>query len=186
MGIFATPPTATEGAHIPKPRPLRGVTSAGKEILYLSSKESIGSSNEELSSWSEIYAGVLRDLGKDPEEKKAKKFATKKKAAPKKKVIVKAGATSKKIGGGHATAEIPQKCTLRFRQSNLEDYVVASDSLEDLLHIGEKPKSSAAATLKSSWSAGSRAPDSGATPSSIHEEEEEEIEEEAAKLVARK
>ncbi|KAJ0538458.1 hypothetical protein HanRHA438_Chr08g0344461 [Helianthus annuus] len=31
--VFATPPTATEGARLPKPRPLRGVTSAGKEIF---------------------------------------------------------------------------------------------------------------------------------------------------------
>ncbi|KAJ0716374.1 hypothetical protein HanPI659440_Chr13g0511941 [Helianthus annuus] len=41
-GAFANPPTATEGAQLPKPRPLQGVTSAGKEILYLSSEESVG------------------------------------------------------------------------------------------------------------------------------------------------
>ncbi|KAF5754439.1 hypothetical protein HanXRQr2_Chr17g0791201 [Helianthus annuus] len=69
-GVFANPPTATEGAHLPNPRPLRAVTSAGKEILYLSREESVGSSNGELSSWSNIFAGVLRDLGIDPEEKK--------------------------------------------------------------------------------------------------------------------
>ncbi|KAJ0883708.1 hypothetical protein HanPSC8_Chr10g0424801 [Helianthus annuus] len=50
-GSFASAPTAIEGVHLPKPRPLRGVTSAGKEILYLSGEESVGSSNEELSSW---------------------------------------------------------------------------------------------------------------------------------------
>ncbi|KAF5790154.1 hypothetical protein HanXRQr2_Chr09g0379761 [Helianthus annuus] len=184
-GIFATPPMVTDGAHLPKPRPLRGVTSAGKKILYPSSEESVGSSNDELSSWSKIFAGVLRDLGIDPEEKKTKKVATKK-AASKKKVTVEAGATSKKAGGGRATVEIPEKGTLRFRQSNLEDYIVASDSLEGLFHICEKPKSSATAS-KSSGSAGSRAPESGATPSSIlEEEEEEEVEEEAAKLMARK
>ncbi|KAJ0667384.1 hypothetical protein HanPI659440_Chr17g0677231 [Helianthus annuus] len=38
---FADPPTATEGAHIPNPRPLRALTSAGKEIVYLSSEESV-------------------------------------------------------------------------------------------------------------------------------------------------
>ncbi|KAJ0561286.1 hypothetical protein HanHA300_Chr06g0221181 [Helianthus annuus] len=65
--IFAALSTATEGAHLPKPRPLRGVTSTGKQILYLSSENSIGSSNEELSSWSKIFAGVLHDLGIDPE-----------------------------------------------------------------------------------------------------------------------
>ncbi|KAM0035609.1 hypothetical protein Hdeb2414_s0015g00448371 [Helianthus debilis subsp. tardiflorus] len=107
----------------------------------------------------------------------------KKKAATKKKVTGEAGATSKKAGGGRATAEIPQKGTLRFRQNNLEDYVVANDSLEGLSHIGEKVKSNAAAS-KSWRSAGSRAPESDATPSSIHEEDEEE--EEAPKLVARK
>ncbi|KAJ0432369.1 hypothetical protein HanIR_Chr17g0858411 [Helianthus annuus] len=53
-GIFANPPTATEGAQLPKPRPLRGVTSAGKEILYLSSEESVGSLHEKLSSWSNM------------------------------------------------------------------------------------------------------------------------------------
>ncbi|KAJ0668772.1 hypothetical protein HanPI659440_Chr17g0693381 [Helianthus annuus] len=71
-GAFANPPTATEGAHLPNPRPLRAVTSAGKEILYLSSEESIGSSNGELSYWSNIFAGVLCDLGIDLEEKKKK------------------------------------------------------------------------------------------------------------------
>ncbi|KAJ0702794.1 hypothetical protein HanPI659440_Chr14g0543701 [Helianthus annuus] len=70
--VFAAPLTVTEGARIPKPRPLRGVTSAGKEIVYLSNEESVGSSNQELSSWSDIFAGVLRDLGIDPEEKKTK------------------------------------------------------------------------------------------------------------------
>ncbi|MFS7963162.1 hypothetical protein Hanom_Chr08g00734871 [Helianthus anomalus] len=39
-GAFANPPTATGGAQLPKPRPLRGVTSTDKEILYLSSEES--------------------------------------------------------------------------------------------------------------------------------------------------
>ncbi|KAF5781849.1 hypothetical protein HanRHA438_Chr11g0501471 [Helianthus annuus] len=180
-GIFASPPFATEGAHLPRPRPLRGVTSAGKEIIYLSSEESVGSSNEELSSWSKIFAGVLRDLGIDPEEKKTKKVATKK-SAPKKKVNVEAGATSKQSRG----ADISQKGTLRFRQSNLEDYIVASDSLEDLSRVGKKSKSSVAAASKSSGSAGSRATESGATPSSLHEEEEEEVEEEGVQLVVRK
>ncbi|MFS7948796.1 hypothetical protein Hanom_Chr06g00564051 [Helianthus anomalus] len=71
----------------------------------------------------------------------------------KKKVTVDAGATSKKAGGGRTTTEIPKKGTLRFHQSNLEDYVVASDSLEGLLDIGEKPQGSAAAASKSAGSA---------------------------------
>ncbi|KAJ0943585.1 hypothetical protein HanPSC8_Chr03g0106471 [Helianthus annuus] len=41
-GSFANPPTATECAHIPNPRPLRAVTSAGKEILYLSARSPLG------------------------------------------------------------------------------------------------------------------------------------------------
>ncbi|MFS8006756.1 hypothetical protein Hanom_Chr14g01252911 [Helianthus anomalus] len=45
---FANPPTATEGAHLPNPKPLRVVTSTRKEIVYLSSKESLWSSNGEL------------------------------------------------------------------------------------------------------------------------------------------
>ncbi|XP_021971090.2 uncharacterized protein LOC110866045 [Helianthus annuus] len=55
---FASPPTATEGTQYPKPRPLRSVTLAGKETFYLSSEESVGSSNGELSSWSKIFAGL--------------------------------------------------------------------------------------------------------------------------------
>ncbi|KAM0064618.1 hypothetical protein Hdeb2414_s0003g00105111 [Helianthus debilis subsp. tardiflorus] len=177
-GAFSNPPTATKGAHLPKPRPLQGVTSAGKEILYLSSEKSVGSSHEELSSWSNIFAGVLCDLGIDSEEN-PKKALTKKKRTTRKKVIVETGMTSKKAGGSRA---IPEKGTLRFRQSNLEDYVVASDSLEGLSRIGEKKKTSTTAS-KSSGSAGSRASESGATPSSLHEEE---VEEEGVKLVTRK
>ncbi|KAF5803022.1 hypothetical protein HanRHA438_Chr06g0275511 [Helianthus annuus] len=185
-GIFANPPTSTKGAQLPKPRPLRGVTSAGKEILYLSSEESVRSSNEKLSSWSNIFAGVLRDLRIDPGEK-PKKAPTKKKTNTRKRVDVDTGATSKKAGGSRATVAVLEKGTFRFRPSNLEDYVVSSDSLEGLSRIGEK-KSSAAAS-KSSGSAESRAPEFGATPSSLHEEEEEEeeeVEEEGVKLVTRK
>ncbi|XP_021996358.1 uncharacterized protein LOC110893564 [Helianthus annuus] len=102
-GAFADPPSATEGAHIPNPRPLRAITSAGKEILYLSSEESVGSSNGELSSWSNVFAGVLRNLGIDPEEKK-------KKPNKRKKVItLDAEVTSKKGGSSRATASAADK-----------------------------------------------------------------------------
>ncbi|MFS7944521.1 hypothetical protein Hanom_Chr06g00513131 [Helianthus anomalus] len=180
-GVFANPPAATEGAHLPNPRPLRAVTSAGKEILYLSSEESIGSLDGELSSWSNIFASVLRNLGIDPDEKK------KKAAGKQKKVItIDAEATNKKGGSSRASAATSDKGTLRFRQSNLEDYVVASDSLEGLSRIGEKKAS--AAGSKSSESAGPRIPKVGVTPSSIalDEEEEEEHEEVVEKLVSRK
>ncbi|KAJ0493652.1 hypothetical protein HanIR_Chr12g0588561 [Helianthus annuus] len=180
-GAFANPPTSTKGVHLPNPRPLRAVTSAGKEILYLSSKESIWSSNGELSSWSNIFAGVLRDLGIDPEEKK-------KKPKKKKVITIDAEVTSKKSGSSRATAGTSDKGTLQFRQNNLEDYVVASDSLESLSCIGEKK--TGAAGSNSLGNAGLRNPDAVATPSSIaldeEEEEEEEVEEPAAKLVSRK
>ncbi|KAJ0501806.1 hypothetical protein HanHA300_Chr11g0405361 [Helianthus annuus] len=102
-------------------------------------------------------------------------------------ITIDAEATSKKGGSSRATAGASDKGTLRFRQSNMEDYVVASDSLEGLSRIGEKKAS--AAGSKSFGSAGSRNPDVGTTPSSIaleEEEEEEEHEEPAAKLVSRK
>ncbi|KAM0067681.1 hypothetical protein Hdeb2414_s0002g00064131 [Helianthus debilis subsp. tardiflorus] len=120
---------------------------------------------------------------RDRPRREAKKAAKKKT----KKVIVDTGATSKKGGSNRAPAAAHDKGTLRFRQSNLEDYVITSDSLEGLSRIGEKKKSSAAGS-KSSGSAGSRIPEAGATPSSIalDEEEEEEHEEVAAKLVSRK
>ncbi|KAJ0921052.1 hypothetical protein HanPSC8_Chr05g0187041 [Helianthus annuus] len=182
-GAFANPPTATKGAHLPNPRPLRAVTSAGKEILYLSSEESVGSSNGELSSWSNIFAGVLRDLGIDPEEKKKKPSKKKNKV-----ITIDPEPTSKKGGSSRATTGASEKGTLRFRQSNLEDYVIASDSFKGLSRIGEK-KSSAAGS-RSYGSAGLRNPDAGATPSSIALDEKEEVEEQeedpALKLVSRK
>ncbi|KAJ0615335.1 hypothetical protein HanIR_Chr02g0072961 [Helianthus annuus] len=95
---FTSPPTATEGAQFPKPRLLRSVTSAGKEVVYLSSEESVGSSNGELSSWSNIFAGVLRDLSIDPEEKKKKPLKKKK------TVNVDPEVTSKGAGSSRATA----------------------------------------------------------------------------------
>ncbi|KAJ0749630.1 hypothetical protein HanLR1_Chr05g0172271 [Helianthus annuus] len=154
------------------------MTSARKEIVYLSSKESMGSSNGELSSWSNIFAGVLRDLGIDPEEKK-------KKPPKKKKVITIDPEPTKKKGGSSRTiTSASEKGTLRFWQSNLEDYVITSNSLEGLSHIGEK-KSSASGS-RSSGSAGSRNPDAGVTPSSITLDEEEEEEEPVAQLVSRK
>ncbi|KAJ0511807.1 hypothetical protein HanIR_Chr11g0556161 [Helianthus annuus] len=172
-GAFASPPTSTEGAQYPKLRPLRSVTSAGKEILYLSSEESVGSSNGELSSWSKIFAGVLRDLGIDPEEKK------KKKPSKKKKTKVDAEVTSKGTGPSRATAAA-DKGTLHLRQSDLGDFVIVSDSLEGLPRTA-KTKTGAGGS-KSSRSAGSRNPDAGATP----EDDEAEEEDAAAQLIGRK
>ncbi|MFS7903765.1 hypothetical protein Hanom_Chr01g00027921 [Helianthus anomalus] len=149
---FANPPTASEGAHVPNPQALAAVTSAGKEILYLSNEES-----------------------KKPSKKK------------KNVITIDAEATNKKGKSSRATDGASDKGTLQFRQSNLEDYIVASDSLEGLSRIGEKKTS--AAGSKSSGSAGSRISEAGATPSSIaldeEKEEEEEHEEPAAQLVSR-
>ncbi|XP_022028459.1 uncharacterized protein LOC110929609 isoform X1 [Helianthus annuus] len=171
---FASPPTATEGAQYPKPRPLRSVTLAGKETFYLSSEESVGSSNGELSSWSEIFAGVLRDLGIDPEEKKKKPVKKKKKVEPE--------VTSKGTGPSRATSAAV-KGTLRLRQRDLDDYVIISDSYEGLSHAA-KGKTGAGGS-KSSGSAGSRNPEAGATPS-FPEDEEVEEEDAGVRLIGRK
>ncbi|KAM0040306.1 hypothetical protein Hdeb2414_s0012g00392221 [Helianthus debilis subsp. tardiflorus] len=101
-GAFANPPTSTEGAHIPNPRPLRAMTFAGKENVYLSSEVSVGSSNGELSSWSNIFAGVLRNLGIDTEGKK-------KKSKKKKIITIDAEVTSKKGGSSRVTAGAANK-----------------------------------------------------------------------------
>ncbi|KAJ0752713.1 hypothetical protein HanPI659440_Chr09g0327471 [Helianthus annuus] len=170
---FASPPTATEGAQYPKPRPLRSVTLAGKETFYLSSDESVGSSSGELSSWSKIFAGVLRDLGIDPEEKRKKPVKKKKKAEPE--------VTSKGTGPSRATTAAG-KGTLRLRQRDLDDYVIISDSYEGLSHVA-KGKAGAGGS-KSSGSAGSRNPDAGATPSFPEDVEEEE--DAGAQLIGRK
>ncbi|MFS7905532.1 hypothetical protein Hanom_Chr01g00048791 [Helianthus anomalus] len=168
---FANPPEATEGARIPNPRPLHGVTSAGKETVYLSSEEFVASSNQELSTWDDVFVGVMRDLRIDPGQKIPKKTT----------------ATSKKTRTTLAASNAAsKKGTLRFHQSNLEDYVIASESLEGLHDVGEKPQSSAAEVARSSGSTGSRGPDSGTTPSSAHDEEETEAEVEAEKLIRKR
>ncbi|KAF5777439.1 hypothetical protein HanXRQr2_Chr12g0535631 [Helianthus annuus] len=127
--------------------------------------------------------GVLRVLGIDREEKKKKPKKKKKKV-----ITIDADVTSKRGGSSRATSGVADKGTLRLRQSNLEDYVIISDSFEGLSRIGER--TSGAAGSKSSGSAGSRNPDAGATPSSVaHEEEkEEEVEEEepAAQLIRKR
>ncbi|MFS7945103.1 hypothetical protein Hanom_Chr06g00520041 [Helianthus anomalus] len=102
---FVNPRIATECANIPNPRPCRAVTSAGEEIVYLSSEESVASSDHDLRSWDVMFAGVPRDLGIDHEEKKTKKAPTKK-TVVKKKVTVDAGATNTKAGGGRATTGV--------------------------------------------------------------------------------
>ncbi|KAJ0680790.1 hypothetical protein HanPI659440_Chr16g0628311 [Helianthus annuus] len=123
--------------------------------------------------------GVLRDLEIDHEEKRPKKTAAKK------KVTVAGGATSKKVGTTRTTSDAAsKKGTARFRQSNLEGFVTVADSFEELHNVGSKPQSSAAAAARRSGSTGSKGPDFGATPSSIHEEAE--TEEPEAKLIRKR
>ncbi|KAJ0716528.1 hypothetical protein HanPI659440_Chr13g0513731 [Helianthus annuus] len=150
---FTSPPTATEGAQFPKPRPLRSVTSA-----YLSSEE------------------CVTDLGIDPEEKKKKPLKKKK------TVNVDPEVTRKGAGSSRASAAAV-KGTLRLRQSDLNDYVIISDSLKGLSRTTDTK--TGAGSSRSSGSAGSRNPDTGATPS-VHEEDEAEEEEAAVQLVSRK
>ncbi|KAJ0870490.1 hypothetical protein HanRHA438_Chr11g0501081 [Helianthus annuus] len=137
-------------------------------------EESVGSSSGELSSWSKIFAGVLRDLGIYPEEKKKKPVKRKKKVEPE--------VTSKGTGPSRATSAAV-KGTLRLRQRDLDDYVIISDSYEGLSHAA-KGKTGAGGS-KSSGSAGSRNPEAGATPS-FPEDEEVEEEDAGAHLIGRK
>ncbi|KAJ0914782.1 hypothetical protein HanPSC8_Chr06g0242511 [Helianthus annuus] len=122
--------------------------------------------------------GVLRDLGIDHEEKRPKKTAAKKK-------VTITGGANKKVGATHAASDAASKNgTLHFRQSNLEDFVVATDTL-GLHNIGDKPQSSAVAVARSTGSARLKGPDFGATPSFIHEEAEIE-KPEAEKLIRKR
>ncbi|KAJ0683496.1 hypothetical protein HanPI659440_Chr16g0658911 [Helianthus annuus] len=171
--VFAAPPAATEGARYPNPRPCRAMTPAGKEIVYLSGEESVDSSEHELKPSCGVFAGVLCDLGVEHEEKRLKRPA-------KKKVTVVGGAASKKIETAGAASDVAsRKGTTRFRQSNLEEFVIVDDSLEELYAIGGKPQSNAATTA---GSAGSKGTDSGTTPTFVHVEETK-AEPEAEKLV---
>ncbi|KAF5758815.1 hypothetical protein HanRHA438_Chr16g0746181 [Helianthus annuus] len=80
LDVFATPPLATEGARIPNPRPCRAITSTRKEIVYLSSEELVDSSECKFSPSHNLFAGVLHNLGVDPDEKKPKRVSKKKAA----------------------------------------------------------------------------------------------------------
>ncbi|MFS7987661.1 hypothetical protein Hanom_Chr11g01025511 [Helianthus anomalus] len=158
---FVVPPIATEGAHIPNLRPCRAITSAGKTIVYFSSEESVASFEHELNPSHDLFAGVLRKLSVDPEEKKPKRVS-------KKKITVAEGAAMKKAEVTGATSDVAsQKGTLQFRQSTLEDFVYVADSVEELYAIGGKPQGNVEGVVRSSGSAGSKGPDveeTGAEP----------------------
>ncbi|MFS7998840.1 hypothetical protein Hanom_Chr12g01158751 [Helianthus anomalus] len=75
LDAFAALPLATEGAHIPNPRPCRAITFTGKEIVYLSTEESVDSSECKLSPSHNQFAGVLHNLFVDPDVKKPKRVS---------------------------------------------------------------------------------------------------------------
>ncbi|KAF5781563.1 hypothetical protein HanRHA438_Chr11g0497671 [Helianthus annuus] len=88
-GAFATPPVATGGAHIMNP--CRAITPAGEDVVLLSSGESIASTDHGLNTPTYTFAGSLRNLRVDPEEKKPKR------QSKKKKVIVAEGCTLSRL-----------------------------------------------------------------------------------------
>ncbi|KAM0026036.1 hypothetical protein Hdeb2414_s0020g00553451 [Helianthus debilis subsp. tardiflorus] len=165
--VFAVPPVATEGAHIPNPRPCRATAHAGKEIVYLSSEESIASSENELNLPHDVFSGVLHNLGIDHEEKKRKRVR-------KKKVTVAEGVAIKNPEvTGAASDATSSKGTARIRQHNLNDFVYVADSFEELYAIGGKPQVTLADGVRSSGNVGSKEQLSSATPTSTHADEAE-------------
>ncbi|MFS7965960.1 hypothetical protein Hanom_Chr09g00768251 [Helianthus anomalus] len=161
--LFAALLVATEGAHIPNPRPCHAMTPAGKEIVYLSREEYVASSDHELRSWDDVSASVLRDLGIDHEKKKPKKVV-------KKKVTVAGGMSMKKTETtGVASDVASMKGTSRFRQSK-----------------SSSSPNGPGSCVMCSRIAGSKGPDSSASPSSIVEETETETKPEAEKLIRKR
>ncbi|KAF5821778.1 hypothetical protein HanRHA438_Chr01g0019161 [Helianthus annuus] len=137
--LFAAPPVATEGAHISNPRPCRAITPAGKEVVYLSSEESVVSSEHELNPPHDVFASVLRNLRIDHEDKKPKRVI-------KKKVTVAEGVAHKKPEVTSAASDVASRNgTARFRQRSLDDFVYVADSFEELFVIDGNPQGSVGA-----------------------------------------
>ncbi|KAM0009027.1 hypothetical protein Hdeb2414_s0006g00220561 [Helianthus debilis subsp. tardiflorus] len=65
--LFAARPAVTEGARIPNTRPCRAITTTGKEIVYLSSEESVASLEHEVKPSHGMFIDVLRNLGGEHE-----------------------------------------------------------------------------------------------------------------------
>ncbi|MFS8025213.1 hypothetical protein Hanom_Chr16g01472331 [Helianthus anomalus] len=165
--LFATPPVATEGAHNSNPSPCRAITPAGIEVVYLSSEELVASSENELKPPHDVFAGVLRNLGIDHEENKPKRVSMK-------QVTVAKGVAHKKPEVMDAASDAAShKGTARIRQRSLDDFVYVADSFEEIYAIGGKPQGSMVADARSSLSAGSKDPPSGATPTFTPAEETE-------------
>ncbi|MFS7912972.1 hypothetical protein Hanom_Chr02g00136191 [Helianthus anomalus] len=165
--LFAAPLVTTKGVHIPIPKPCTAITPAGKEVVYLSSEGSVASSEHELNPPHDVFAGVLRNLGIDHEEKKPKRFS-------KKKVTVAEGVAIKKPKVTGASSDgASRKGTARFQQSNLDDFLYVADCFERLNSIGGKPHVTVATDAWSAGSAGSKEQPSSATPTSTPADEEE-------------
>ncbi|KAM0008593.1 hypothetical protein Hdeb2414_s0109g00797361 [Helianthus debilis subsp. tardiflorus] len=143
VDVFAAPPTTTEGAHILNPRPCRAITPAGEEVVLLSSDESIASSKRELNSPSNAFAGSLRELGVDHEDKKPRRPSNKKVVT-----VVERVRPKKQKAAGVASDDASHKGTAR----SLDDFVYVADSMEELYSIGGKSKAGGAAGARSSGS----------------------------------
>ncbi|KAJ0956673.1 hypothetical protein HanPSC8_Chr01g0018171 [Helianthus annuus] len=165
--LFAAPPVATEGAHISNPRPCRAITPAGKEVVYLSSEESVVSSEHELNPPHDVFASVLRNLRIDHEDKKPKRVI-------KKKVTVAEGVAHKKPEVTSAASDVASRNgTARFRQRSLDDFVYVANSFEELFVIDGNPQGSVGAGARSSGSTGSKDLPSDTTPTSTPAKETE-------------
>ncbi|MFS7918552.1 hypothetical protein Hanom_Chr03g00202521 [Helianthus anomalus] len=126
-----------EGARIPNPRPCRAITPVGKEVVYLSSEESVALYEHELNPPYDMFSNVLRNLGIDPDEKIPKRVS-------KKKVTVSGGTTVKETEIASLKLDAAsRKGTAQFRQGSLEDFIYVADSFEELYAIGEKAQGSA-------------------------------------------
>ncbi|MFS7912594.1 hypothetical protein Hanom_Chr02g00131791 [Helianthus anomalus] len=82
--------------------PCGDVTPAGKEVVYLSSEESVASSDHELNLPHDMFAGVFCNLGVDPEEKKPKRVL-------KKKITVVGGTVVKKMEVTSTTSDVASR-----------------------------------------------------------------------------
>ncbi|KAF5812106.1 hypothetical protein HanXRQr2_Chr04g0188901 [Helianthus annuus] len=141
---FAGPPIANEGAHILNPRPRRAITLAGEEVILLSSRESISSSEPGLKNLSYAFASSLHDLGVDLDGQKSKR------PSKKKKLTVVEGARPIKLEASTAASDAAsRKGMARPQQRSLDDFVIVADSMEELYSIGGKFKTSESASARS-------------------------------------
>ncbi|KAF5813534.1 hypothetical protein HanRHA438_Chr03g0110631 [Helianthus annuus] len=168
--FFVAPKTMTEGACIPNPRPCRAITPAGEEVVLISNEESIASSEHELKSPLNVFAGSLREVSVDHKDEKPNRVSKKK------VVTIAEGARPKKLEAtGAASDAASHKGTAHPQQRNLDDFVYVADSLAELHSLGAKAKTGRAAVARSSGSVSAKDQPSSATPTSTPAEEEVDI-----------